>query len=189
MYNYYISKDLYTKNGTDVYKIVHMFQKWDKILELIFDYPNQSFSVREIAKKTSIPSSSVQRYIRQIRNEKIINEDNKFTSNNYSRFLKAFFIINKMYKTGLVEHLKEQLNPSAIIVFGSVRKGEYDYESDIDIFIETAVKKELKLKNFEDKLKHKIQLFSERDINKLQPNLLNNVINGIKLYGSFKIKC
>lgn len=168
--------------------MAQMFQKWDKILELIFEYPNQSFSVREIAGKTGIPSSSVQRYLKQIRSEKITNEDNNFTSNSYSKFLKAFFIIDKIYKTGLVEHLKEKLNPSTIIVFGSVRKGEYDYESDIDIFIETAVKKELKLKNFEDKLKHKIQLFIEKDINKLQPNLLNNVVNGIKLYGSFKIK-
>ena len=33
-----------------------------------------------------------------------------------------------------------------------------------------------------------VQIFSENDIYNLQNNLLNNVINGIKLYGSFKIK-
>ena len=51
-----------------------------------------------------------------------------------------------------------------------------------------AIKKNVNLKKFEKKLGHKIQLFVESDINKLHSNLFNNVVNGIKLFGSFKIK-
>lgn len=181
------TKDLYTKNGTYVYKMAQMNQKWDKLLELLFEYPNKRFTVRQIAKKTNIPSSSIQRYLERLRKEHFIKK-NELIINNYSKFLKAFFIVNKIHKMGLVDYLREELNPSVIIVFGSVRKGEYDYESDIDLFVESSVKKDLDLSRFEKILKHKIQLFIESDINKLQSNLFNNVINGIKLFGSFKIK-
>ena len=68
-------------------------------------------------------------------------------------------MVEKLYKTGLIDYLKEQLNPSVIIVFGSIQKGEYDYESDVDLFIESSIKKEADLKDFEKKLKHRIQLF------------------------------
>lgn len=163
-------------------------QKWDKILELIFEHPNKTFSVREIAKKTGIPSSSVQRYLERLRKENLLDKENKLIINSYTKFLKSFFIVEKIYKFGLIDYLKEQLNPSLIVVFGSIHKGEYDCESDIDLFVESSVKKELDLKNFEKKLKHKIQLFVHSSIEKLQPHLFNNVANGIKLYGYFKIK-
>jgi predicted nucleotidyltransferase len=80
------------------------------------------------------------------------------------------------------------LNPSCIILFGSIRKGESDKTSDIDIFVESSVKKSLDLSKFEKKIGHKIDLFIESDLKNLNSNLFNNVINGIKLYGSFKIK-
>ena len=79
------------------------------------------------------------------------------------------------------------MNPSCIIVFGGVRKGEYDKESDVDIFVESSESKNVDLSSFERKLKHRIDLFVEPNINKLSKPLLNNVVNGIKVYGSFKI--
>jgi len=168
--------------------MVQKNQKWDKILEILFEYPNKRFTVREISRMTKIPTSSVQRYLEKLRNEDFIDKENKSIINPYYKFKKTYFIIDRMYKTGLIEFLIEELNPSLVIVFGSVRKGEYDYESDIDIFIETPVKKNINLKKHEQLLKHRIQLFIESDINKLQPNLFNNVANGIKLKGYLKIK-
>jgi predicted nucleotidyltransferase len=73
-------------------------------------------------------------------------------------------------------------------LFGSLRKGDSVKDSDIDIFIESSVKKNIELKKFEKKLNHNIQLFIENKINDLPNHLFNNVVNGIKLYGSFKIK-
>jgi len=168
--------------------MVQMNQKWDKILELLFEYPNQILSIRQIAKRTGIPSSSVQRYLEKLRRENVIDSENKMVVNSYTKFLKSFFMVDKIYRAGLVDYLKEHLNPSVIIVFGSVQKGEYDCESDIDLFVESSVKKELDFKNFEKKLNHKIQLFLYPNMDKLQPHLFNNIVNGIKLYGYFKIK-
>ena len=163
-------------------------QNWDKILELIFEYPNQKFSIREISKKTKIPSSSVQRYIQELKKQKLVDKNNKLIINQYSKFLKTFFIIKKMLDIGLIDYIEKTLVPETIILFGGTRKGEYDHESDIDIFIATTKKQKLDLKKFEKILNHKIDLFINKDIRELPDNLFNNVINGIKLRGYFKIK-
>ncbi|MBI4159493.1 nucleotidyltransferase domain-containing protein [Candidatus Woesearchaeota archaeon] len=161
-------------------------QKWDSVLELFFNNPEEYFTIRRINKETKVPTSTIQRYLRELRIKGIIDEKNKFSYNNYSKFLKTFFMINKMYEAGLIDFLIKELNPSLIVVFGSVRKGEYDKDSDIDIFIETPVKKELSLKEYEKILKHKIDIFLESNIKRVPKSLLNNILNGIKLFGYVK---
>lgn len=163
-------------------------QNWDRILELIFENPNKGFTIREISKETKVASASVQRYIESMRKDRLIDEKNKFIDNRYNKFIKTFFLIEKLFKIGLIDHLNKELTPSAIVLFGGGRKGEYDKESDIDLFIETTKKKEVNLVQFGKKIGHEIQLFTEKDIKDLPDNLLNNVINGIKLEGYLKIK-
>ena len=97
-------------------------QKWNKMLELFFENPNKKFTVREISGKTKIPSSSVQRYLERLRKEGFITKENRAIVNSGFKFKKASFLIEKMHSTGLIEHLEEKLHPSAVIVFGSVRK-------------------------------------------------------------------
>jgi predicted nucleotidyltransferase len=137
---------------------------------------------------TKLPRSSIHKDLLELKKDNLIDGNNKIINNIIAKTMKTNFFIEKIIKSGLIEDIISRINPSCIILFGSIRKGESNNESDIDLFIETDLKKELNLKEFERKLGHKIQLFIERDINKLQPNLLNNVVNGIKLYGSFKIK-
>ena len=75
-----------------------------------------------------------------------------------------------------------------IILFGGIRKGEYDNESDIDLFVESTKKIKIDLSKFENMLKHDVQLFVEKDIKNLPDRLFNNIVNGIKLKGYLKIK-
>ncbi len=161
-------------------------QKWDSVLELFFNNPEEYFTIRSINKETKVPTSTIQRYLKELKNQDIIDEKNKFSHNNYSKFLKVFFMINRLYEIKLIDFLIKELNPSLIVVFGGIRKGEYDKDSDIDIFVETPVKKELSLKEYEKILKHKIDLFVESDINKLSGSLYKNILNGIKLFGYIK---
>lgn len=163
-------------------------QKWNKILELFFEYPNQSFTIREISKRTKVPTSTIQRFLLKLRKDYLITEENKANQTFYFRFLKSFYLINKILESGLIDYLEKEFNPSAIIIFGSVRKGEYEADSDIDLFVETTKKKEVDLINFEKKIGHKIQLFMKKDINEFPKPLLNSILNGIKLRGYFKIK-
>lgn len=162
------------------------YQKWDKILDLLFEYPDKEFTIREISKKVRIPHSTVQRYIVALKAKGLIKE-NKANQDYYFKFMKYQFITKKIVESGLISYLAK-LTPSCIILFGSAQKGEYVKESDIDIYIETTNKQELKLDEYEKKIGHKIQLFIEPSVDKLPENLRNNIINGIKLFGYLKIK-
>lgn len=160
----------------------------DRLLELIFENPGKAFTVREISQKTRIPKSTVQRYLQQLKKSKMLKKNNELLVDAYTKFLKSFFMIKKIIESGLIAHLEKTFTPSAIILFGSARKGEYTKESDIDVFVETTKKQEIDLVTFEKKLKHNIQLFKESSIQNLPNELFNNIMNGIKLSGYIKLK-
>jgi predicted nucleotidyltransferase len=159
-----------------------------RILEEFYENPNKEFTIRELSKSTKIPKSTIQRELKILKNKGLITKENKVDNNLLFKIKKINFYIEKIVSVGLIDYLIEKLNPTCIILFGSIRKGESNNESDIDLFVETPIKKTINLNKFEKKLKHAIQLFTESNINRLPENLFNNVTNGIKLYGSFKIK-
>ena len=165
-----------------------MDKNMDKILEVFFEFPGKKFTIRGMAKMAKLPKSTVQNYMANLKNMEMITKDNQASNTRFFKIRKINYYIEKIYASGLIERLNEIYAPSCIILFGSFRKGDSVKESDMDIFVETTVKKEPDLSDFEEKLKHKVQIFKETDINKLPPRLFNNVINGIKLEGFFKIK-
>lgn len=158
-------------------------EKQDRILRIIYENPNKNLTVREIEKITKIPKTTISDYLRIMRKEGILNEGSLIF-----KIKKINYFIEEIVSSGLIEYLINELNPSCIILFGSFRKGESDIKSDIDLFIETPLKKSVDVSKYEKKLKHKISLFTEKNIKDLPNNLFNNVVNGIKLWGSFKIK-
>ena len=162
--------------------------KWDKVLELFYEEPDKSFTVREIAQKTKIPKSTVQRHLTELRTKHIVSEDNRAVISPIFKIKKTNHYIEKLFESGLIEFLEKYLTPSCIILFGSFRKGESVNESDIDIFAETTKKVGINLTSFEKKIGHNIQLFREKNINDLPDRLFNNIVNGIKLSGFFKIR-
>ncbi len=153
-----------------------------KILRVYFENPGKKFTVREIFGLTKIPRATVHKKITEIKDKDYFKDELFF------KVKKTNYYIEEMFSSGLIRFLINELNPSLIILFGSFRKGESEKGSDIDLFIESSVKKEINLRKFEKKISHKIDLFVETNINKLNNNLFNSVVNGIKLYGSFKIK-
>ncbi|MEI7718380.1 MAG: nucleotidyltransferase domain-containing protein [archaeon] len=158
-------------------------EKLDKIMELIYENPQKDFTVREIEKQTKLPRATISEYLKEMKKLKLLDK--------YSllfKIKKSNYFIEEVVGSGLIEFIIEELNPSCIILFGSIRKGESDKESDIDLFVETVIKKELDFTKYEKIIKHPVQIFTEIKISNLPENLFNNVINGIKLYGSFRVK-
>lgn len=166
-----------------------------KIMELFFEEPARSFQLREISRLTKMAPTSVRHYLKELSAEKLIGKHTKtiypsYSANETNRLFKIYkqqTIILKLYLSGLIDYLEEQLHPASIILFGSVRKGEYTKKSDIDLFIQ-AEPKELDLNRYRKQLKHRINIFYEEDISKISKELLNNIINGIKLSGYLKIR-
>ncbi len=163
-------------------------EKLDKILELFYEFPSKRFTVRSISNKTKIPKSTVQDYLNKLKEQELVTKENTASNSGLFKMVKRQYWIRQLFKAGIIDYLKKELVPSCIILFGSFAKSESVKESDIDIFIETPKKAKLDLSRFEKKLNHKIQIFAEKDINNLPDRLFNNVINGIKLAGFFKIK-
>ena len=104
---------------------------------------------------------------------------------------KIFTDLSRIYwkdkLNALINFLDENLTNPCIILFGSLSKSETKENSDIDLCI-IGHKKELNLKNFENNLKRKIQLFffsSREDIKNKE--LASNIINGYILKGRFKL--
>ncbi len=160
----------------------------DKILNVLYEHPGEEFTVRAISKLAKLPRATVQVYLKEFRKEGLIDDLNQPKHALLFKTKKMNYYMEKIISSGLLDELIIQLNPSCIILFGSIRKGESDNSSDIDLFIETPMKKDVDLKIYEKKLGHTIQLFTESDINALPKHLLNNVINGVKLYGVFALK-
>jgi len=96
--------------------------------------------------------------------------------------LKRFYNIRLLRNSGLIEHLNDVFLYPVIILFGSFAKGDNDKQSDIDICIISKEKKEVNLKKFENKIKHKIQIFNYIDINYIKnEHLKNNIFYGVVL--------
>ena len=85
-----------------------------------------------------------------------------------------------------MEFLSDAFVPDAIVLFGSASRGEDIEGSDIDLFL-VAKEREINLRKFEKKLKRKISLHFEDSVSKVPKELMNNIINGIVVYGYLKV--
>jgi len=162
-------------------------EKMDKIRGLFYEFPREEFTVRKISRRTKLPKSTVQKYLLELKNTHFVTKENRAASTQLFKTKKICYFLEKIIESGLVEYLEQQLTPDTIILFGSIRKGESEIDSDIDLYVETSQEKELDLIPYEKKLKHPIQLFI-KEIKDLPPELKQNIINGIKLSGFLRLK-
>jgi len=102
--------------------------------------------------------------------------------NDLFRIYRRNDILLRMQESGLVDFLADEFMPDAIVLFGSCARGEDIETSDIDLLV-VAKEKEVGLKKFESALKRKISLHFEENVSEIPKELLNNMVNGIVVYG------
>lgn len=166
-----------------------------KIFRVFLENPNKDFHIRGIAAKLGIPKTTVSYHIHNLLNTGLIVKETKgvfpsFRANSTNPkylFYKKQESVERMIDSGIIDYLEDETNPKCIILFGSFSKGEYDKNSDIDLFIQ-AQDIVLDLSSYERKLGHTINILFEPILENLSNELLNNVINGIKLRGFIKLK-
>ncbi len=173
----------------------------DNILEYFIKNPEREFHIRELARLTKKSPTTISKYLSNYKKQGLLTSKKRFkhilfkANSEYLLFkdFKIYSNINNLRKSGLIEYLRDEFNhPEAIILFGSYRKGEDISVSDIDILVITPLKKKVELEKFEKVLNRKIQLFlySNNEIDKMKVNnkeLLNNMINGIVIYGFWEV--
>ncbi|BFI73775.1 hypothetical protein YN1_7620 [Nanoarchaeota archaeon] len=164
--------------------------KW-KVLIPIFKYPTKGLSIREIAKLSGISHTYIIKIIKELENENLITIERKEKINLIRGNLenKYFIELKRLYNIlslkDLVNYLVDNYSPDVIILFGSYSYGTDTEKSDIDLYI--GYKNfEINLEKFEKELSRKIQVFSG-DIKNYPKELLENILNGVKLYGWIKI--
>lgn len=167
----------------------------EKIKEYFFIFPEKRLRLRQIERELKLSFPSVVRYCKELLEEDILKiyeiSGVKFYTSNFNnpkyKLEKKLFNLKSLYESELIEHITNNYDNPPIILFGSYAKGEDLSDSDIDIFIETTQKIK-NLQKFEKILKRNIQIFGEKSIKHIKnPHLANNIINGIKINGSFKV--
>ncbi len=164
-----------------------------KILQLFFDYPTKPFQLREISRLTKVSFPSVRNHIKKLEKLKFVKRKKgtiyeAYIADRNDKFLiyKRNDILIRLYESKLIDYLVDKLIPNTIVLFGSCARGEDIETSDIDLFIQ-AKEESIDLREFEGKLKRKINPLFESDIKDIPSELMNNIINGIVIYGYLKV--
>ena len=170
------------------------------VLEVFFAYPNTLFTVREVSRLRKITHPTVARCLQTLNKLKVVvgvSQKNKTgvwnnilwkanTSDERYKQRKKMFNLEQLYCSGIIEKIASDTSPNAIVLFGSYRRGEDMEESDIDLFVVSKEKK-ITLNGFEKKLHRKVNLTFETNPAALNKEFLNNIINGIVLYGYIEV--
>ena len=173
----------------------HMLQNYTtyKILRLFFDYPTKGFQLREISRLTKLGMPSVSLHIKRLEKYGFIKKEKTGVYANYKASRNDLFMLYKrndmllrLHECGLVEFLADKFLTDVIVLFGSASRGEDIETSDIDILI-ISKEEEVNMKKYENILKRKINILFERRTDKIPKELLNNIINGMVIYGYLKV--
>ncbi len=172
-----------------------MLQKYNtyKILQLFFDYPMRPFQLREMSRLTKIGLPSVRNHIRKLeklgfvkRKKGSVYEAYMADRNDKFTTYKRNDTLTRLYESKIIEFIADKVLPNTIVLFGSASRGEDIETSDIDLFVQ-AKEEEINLREFESDLKRKVNILFESDIKDIPNELMNNIINGIVIYGYLKV--
>jgi len=162
-------------------------------LRIFFDYPTRKFQLREISRIIQLGLPSVINHVKNLEKQGFVKKINGGVYDSYTsdkteifKIYKKNDVLIRLHESGLVDLLVDTVIPDAIVLFGSASKGEDIEESDIDLFL-IAKEKKVDLKIFEKKLNRKISLHFEDKIQNIPKELLNNIVNGIIIYGYLKV--
>lgn len=167
-----------------------------KLMEYFLQNPTTKLRVRQIERTLKMPLPSITRYLKELVNEQILKKEKIAEITLYSanwgeqKYLleKKLFNLRQLHESGLIDFLIEEYDNPLIILFGSYAKAEDTEKSDIDLYIETPIKKKVNVKKFEHSLKREIQLFILKNLKEI-PNihLANSILNGQKLHGHIEV--
>ena len=188
-------------NVTKRYLELFIQNSLQRVLEVLFQYPEKEFSLSDLAKEARVAKPHIGKILSKLERLGFITITKlakiwRIKANQQSgNFIKSKIVYNLNFicQSGLVEFLIDHFgNPKAIVLFGSFRQGEDFSTSDIDIAIENE-ETEYKtrrlriLSDYEKAIGRTIQihLFNRRYID---THVFNNIANGIVLSGFLEVK-
>ena len=171
-------------------KSIFIDKLW-KVFCVFVENPMKIHFVKQISREISLAPTSVKLYIKKLEDNGIINQKkgDRFKgyianreSENFIFYKKIVNLIN-IRESGVVDYIVREVYPRAVILYGSFLRGEDVEESDIDIFVLSEKRVNLKFGEYEMKLKRKIHIIMEDEMKKLGRRLRVDIMNGLVLYG------
>jgi len=99
--------------------------------------------------------------------------------------LKRLYVLEQLHQSGLIPQLLSLEGAQTVILFGSMIKGDWYKDSDIDIFVFGNVSG-FDTKTYQLRLRRNIELHvfeNKAEIRKIRSGLMNNVVNGYVVKG------
>jgi len=162
-------------------------------LKPFFEDCYRRINVREYSRIMKISPPTASKLLSSYNKEKLlqVEEDKNYIYYYANKDGKDFIDFSRIYWRNrfseILDYLDKNLLSPTIILFGSLSKAETKEDSDIDLCI-ISYKKDLKLSEFEKKLKRKIQLLFFNSIKNISnKELSNNILNGYILKGRIKL--
>jgi len=186
----------------------------DKIVSVFYLDPYREFTLSEIAELAGVSKSMTSTILREMEEAGFISIDElgkklwRVKANVDNPDFRNWKIVNSLeeiFASPTIGFLVDNLNPKAIILFGSFRWGEDRKGSDIDIAVETTEGKPKTwslsrladhfkendfakdVREFENDIERNVQIhiFNRESVD---INLFNNIANGIVLHGFLEVK-
>ncbi|MEW5896801.1 MAG: nucleotidyltransferase domain-containing protein [Nanoarchaeota archaeon] len=166
----------------------------NKIKELFYNQPTKQWHFEQLLKAAGLSRAQTNEWLKKLLRENIITRIKlpgkmPYYSANYEQpryqNSKRLYALMQLHDSGLLDYLSSLENAKAVILFGSFSRWDWQDASDIDIFVYGDVDAVL-VGRFRPKLKRNIQVFvgkDERDLKKMGPALLKNIIKGITIKG------
>ncbi len=157
-------------------------------LKPFFEDNYRRIHVREYAKITKISPPTSSKFLEELHKENLLKKevDKQYYCYYANKSSEIFKDLQRIYwkiklKKIIIQIQEETINP-VIVLFGSLAKVEAKLDSDIDIAIFSSSKKELNLKELEQRT---IQTFNFQSLSQVPKELKNNILNGYILGGSW----
>lgn len=166
-----------------------------RIANRIFDHPNSSFHLRELAEGADMSTTGTVSAIGSLKELRLVKvEKTRLTTNikanlesdKYSYF-KRIFNLYLLERSLLLDDIRKHLRPKVIVLFGSYARGEDVEQSDIDLLIITNSKSRIPVEKYEKTLKRKINMHILQSLDKSSNEFKNAVANGVVIEGYLKI--
>ncbi len=172
------------------------YSTW-RVARVFFDEPLEEHYLMEISEKSELSHTSVKRHLEKLMRFNIILEEElergeriypiyKRIDNERYRLCKRLDLQYRLEASGLLDFIQWELTPDCIVLFGPAAMGKDVEGSDIDLYVQ-AGKTELGLDEYEGSLSREIQLHMEDSIDNFPKRLVNNIVNGIVVYGFLEV--
>ncbi|MBU1136140.1 MAG: helix-turn-helix domain-containing protein [Nanoarchaeota archaeon] len=169
------------------------------ILKTFFEYPNRKISIRELSRILKINHTTIRQYLNKFVKEGFLSSKKEGVYSFYQMVLnkktlnlKLYYNLEKIRESNIIENLEKNYDLPVIVLFGGYSSAMDDATSDVDLCLISNIKKEFSTEKYEKKLNRKVSIHkfnktSWKKTKKSNPNLINNICNGIVLSGELEV--